>query len=107
MQVAIDRGLSAPPAVPTFTRDVYPILARAINVTWVSAMAAPNHKTLAPAFGPGATAAMKQLIVARLRDPALRYDEEGAGDMPMLWSDHYPSGRSLALTATQYDIMKK
>ena len=107
LQVAIDDGLRTPPAFPSFTADVYPILARAISMTWVSKMAGPNHTTLAPAFGPGATVAMKKQIFGRLRDPALRFDEEGEGDMPMLWSDYYEEGHSLALTPTQYEILKK
>ncbi len=52
LQVAVDRGFVSPPVVPSFTRDVYPILARATGMTWVSAMAGPNHQTLPPAFGP-------------------------------------------------------
>jgi len=105
LHVAIERGLHPPLGVPSFTRDVYPILARALGMKWVSAMAAPNHGTLAPACGPGAPVAMKQAIVARLRDPALAFDVDSPGDMPMLWSDFYGAGHSLALTATQFAVM--
>ena len=106
-QVAVDQHWLAPPVRPSFTRDVYPILERATATRWVSAMAAPNHRSLAPAFGPRAPEGMRKAIFARLRDPALGPREESEGDMPMLWGDNYHDGKSMPLTRTQYEIMRK
>jgi len=107
LHVAIDRGFLSAPAVPSFTRDVYPILSRAVSMMWVSKMVGTSHEMLVPAFGPGAPAELKHHIVHHLRDPALPFDEASEGDMPMLWGDYYEDGYSLALTPTQYDILTK
>jgi hypothetical protein len=107
LQVAIDRGQLPPLETPSFTTDVYPILARALAIRWVSSLAAPNHGTLAPAFGPGAEADMRAHIFGHLRDPALAPNEGGSGEMPMLWSEYYPGGQSFTVTPTQYEIMRR
>ncbi len=107
LQVAIDRAQHAPLGKPSFTKDVYPILSRAIAMGWVSSLVGSDHSTLEPAFGPGADPELSEHVFFHLRDPALAPNETEAGNMPMLWSDHYVDGYGLSLTPTQYEIMKR
>lgn len=107
LQVAIDRAQHAPLGKPSFTKDVYPILSRAIAMGWVSAVVGSNHEPLLPAFGPDADPELSAHIFSHLRDPALAPNETAAGNMPRLWSDYYPDGHGLSLTPTQYEIVKR
>jgi hypothetical protein len=106
-QRAVDAGLLADPVLPSFTRDIYPLLARAINMRWVSKMAAMSHMTLPPAFAYGTPLSLRRAIFERLRDPALAYNAASDGDMPMIWSDHYAAGGNQPLTRCQYARLQK
>jgi hypothetical protein len=114
-QVAIDRGLAQSPFAdpafkPSFTRDVYPILSRAIAVRWLwapdndPAPVAVFHNTLV-AMPPAA----RDAIFAKLRKPASspQLPGTGAGNMPRMWSDLYPDGKNGTLTPLQYRIMQE
>ena len=103
VQVAVDRlGLKLP-AKPSFTKDIYPILKRAVNMTWVSAMVASvhAHATLAGVIPPPGTPAARAAIFTRLRNP----NDGSGGDMPMIHSDNYPAPDNQPVTKTQYSIM--
>ncbi len=105
LQAAVDKlGLVLPPK-PSFTHDVYPILERAINMKWVSAMVASvqAHATLADVIPPPGTAAARTAIFERLRNP----NDGTGGDMPMIHSDNYPNPENEPVTRVQYDIMEK
>ncbi len=107
---AVENGWLSEPDKPSFTNDIYPILIRAIHAKWVSAMAAPHHSTLFSVIPPPTTAAVRQAIFERLRDPSIPLDQSSDGDMPMIWSDIYNSAghdSSQPLTKTQYNAMKK
>jgi hypothetical protein len=113
-QVAIDRHLMPSPFAdpafkPSFTHDVYPILARAMAVRWLFA---PNgdpspvavfHNQLTT-IPPAARA----LIFAKLRKPGASpiVPGTGAGNMPRMWSDLYPNGKNGTLTPLQYQVME-
>lgn len=129
LQVAVDKlGLKLP-AKPSFTKDIYPLLQRAIKMRWVSGMVAhpmahadeqepmherhgdvpgPAHSTLSAVIPPPGSASARAAIFARLRDPALPGAQSAAeSDMPMIHSDFYPADSNQPLTRIQYDMMKK
>lgn len=109
LQSAVDRLGMKLPAKPSFTRDIYPILQKAMDMTWVSKMIsdAHAHATLAAVVPPPGTAAKRAAIFARLRDPATKGGVESESDMPMLWSDYYPAKGNEPLTRVQYEYLKK
>ena len=108
LQVAVDRLGHKIPAKPSFTRDIYPVLSRALNMRWVTGMMAKVHAhgTLA-GITPSLPASARKAIFSHLRDPALPHNQDSDGDMPMIWSDYYTAGKSQPLTKIQYDYMKK
>ena len=131
LQVAVDRlGLKLP-AKPSFTKDIYPLLQRAIKMKWVSGMVAhpmahadeqhpgheqhhhgevegPAHATLGEVIPPPGAASDRAAIFDKLRDPALPPTEpSGESDMPMIHSDFYPADVNEPLTRIQYGMMKK
>ncbi len=110
LQVAIDKlGLKLP-AKPSFTRDIYPILHRAMATKWVSKMIAEAHAhvTLDSVIPPPGDLATRKAIFKRLRNPSTPGATASEGsDMPMIHSDYYPADANEPLTRTQYRIMKK
>ena len=111
-QVALDRGLVRPSPhadpnyLPSFTRDIYPILKRAADMRWLFANAHPNHS-----FDPTkATLNERKHIFRQLRVPSGRHDRPGTGigSMPFVWSDlylDYPVNGTL--TCFQYENMRR
>ena len=130
LQVAVDKlGLKLP-AKPSFTKDIYPLLQRAIKMKWVSGMAAhpmahadqqepmhqahhgdvtgAAHETLPGVIPPPGSASARAAVFAKLRDPVLPGAQSaGEADMPMIHSDFYPADTNQPLTRIQYDMMKK
>lgn len=110
LQVAVDKlGLKLP-AKPSFTRDIYPLLRRAIDMKWVSKMVADAHAhvTLEPVIPPPGDPAMRKAIFNRLRNPNTPGVTVSEGkDMPMVHSDYYPAKSNEPLTRTQYRTMRK
>ena len=105
LQAAVDRLALALPAQPSFTRDIYPILQRAINMKWVSKMvsSAHAHHTISSVIPPPGSAADRIAIFARLLSPV----DGSGGDMPMIWSDNYPAEGNAPLTRVQYVMMQR
>ena len=130
LHVAVDKlGLKLP-VKTSFTKDIYPLLDRAINTKWVSAMVAnphahqhghasmhghgahpsatPAHASFKAVIPPPGTGAARKGIFDKLRNPALPYNQDsGESDMPMIWSDYYLAGKNEPLTKVQYGYMKK
>jgi len=110
LQVAVDKlGLHLP-TKPSFSKDIYPLLRRAINVGWVSGMVTSQHAhaTLGAVIPPPASASARLAIFNKLRDPTLLPNQDaGDADMPMIWSDYYTDGKNQPLTRIQYDAMMK
>ena len=115
VQVAVDKlGLKLP-AKPSFVRDIFPILQRAIRMRWVSGMiihppggGGETHTTPPAVIPPPGTAAHRKTIFDRLRDPATPGEESTEGsDMPMIHSDYYPAESNQPLTRVQYEAMRK
>src|SRR5438045_2424578 len=130
LQRAVDSlGLKLP-AKPSFTKDIYPLLQRAIKMKWVSGMVAhpmahkdqeepmhaehhgdvegPAHSTLPGVIPPPASAATRATIFDKLRDPSIPgADTSGESDMPMIHSDYYPAESNQPLTRVQYEMMRK
>jgi hypothetical protein len=79
--VATKRGLLPPPANPSFTKDVYPILSRALLHEWVNPIAMSGHgpggpgdfsqqwKALADSSAGGK--GLRQSVFSHVRDPKL------------------------------------
>jgi len=109
LQAAVDKLGHKVPAKPSFTRDIYPLLRRAINMRWVSAMitSVNAHATLPAVTPPPSSAAARKAIFDRLRNPALPPTQASPSDMPMIWSDYYPDTTNQPLTKIQYNYMEK
>ena len=108
-QVAIDRGLTPNPFsdsefVPSFNRDIYPILRRADALRWVFALSKVGHHFAIDA----ADAAQRQHLFRQLRVPSghPREPSTGTGRMPYMWSDLYQQPAvSASLTKIQYAML--
>jgi hypothetical protein len=128
LQVAIEKLNIKLPSVPSYTKDIYPILTNAGNVKWVSmmlwqmhAMGHTNHlkneskHTSLDNFikHPITNTNVSQTIFDKLTDPHHPLDGDD-NDMPMLWSDYYDKKkrkngkfRNFTLCKWQYDYLKK
>ena len=118
LQVAIDKlgAISLlPPEPPSFTKDIYPLLIRAMNLKWVSKIAAVMHSTFQSVIPPPGRPEDRIAIFKRLRnpdtDPHIQIEKQ---DMPKIWSDFYPERDSSnrlpinqALTKIQYHILQQ
>jgi hypothetical protein len=114
-QVAVDKLGAQPPAKPSFVRDIFPILQRAIRMRWVSGMithppsgGGETHTTPPKVIPPPGSAADRLTIFNRLRDPATPGGDTSEGsDMPMIHSDFYPAASNQPVTRVQYELMRK
>lgn len=108
-QVAVDKLGLRLPAKPSFTRDIYPILLRAIHMQWVSGMINEMHAhATLPAVIPSASASARLAIFKKMRDPATPgANPSDPADMPMVHSDFYPADSNQPVTRIQYEILKK
>jgi len=110
-QKALNAAALEVPERPSFTREIYPILARTIGLKWVSELAGSNHDFLSSVVPPPGLPQARAFIFNRLRDPA---DPAGA-DMPKLFSDAYdedakddaPNEPGECLTRVQFAMMKQ
>ena len=91
-QVAVDRGLIENPFsdgtfLPSFNRDIYPILQRADQMRWVFAKSNVGHSFT---VGPG-TSDERVHVFRQFRVPSGHPKEPGTGigRMPFAWSDLY------------------
>jgi len=117
LQVAVDRlNFVMPSRRLSFTKDVYPLLARAMNMKWVSSSASAMHPTLMQmipvpgSHGPAGSKSDRQGIFNRLRNPNTPPHEHNPGkNMPKIWSDVYDihNGITLAVTKIQYHIFEQ
>jgi hypothetical protein len=118
LQVAVNKlgAVSLLPSEPlSFTKDIYPLLTRAMNLKWVSKVAAGMYDRLQSIFPPPGQAEERDAIFKRLRnpdtDPHRQIDKQ---DMPKIWSDFYPEKDpennlpiTQALTKIQYHILQQ
>lgn len=109
LQIAVDKLGHKVPAKPSFSRDIFPLIRRALDMGWVSAMitSVHAHGTLATIKAATSSPASRKAIFDRLRDPAVAHTKDSPGDMPMIWSDYFTSGKSQPLTKIQYNYMKR
>ncbi len=109
-QVAIDAGLIANPFsdprfLPSFSRDVYPILRRADQMRWVFAKSDIGHTF---SIGPGSPEERKH-VLRQFRVPSRHPKEPGTGTgrMPYAWSDLYTdSAVNGTVTPHQYRTLE-
>jgi hypothetical protein len=114
-QVAIDRGLLPNPFAtagfrPSFTRDIYPILARALAVRWL--WAPDGDPSPVAIFHNSFTTippSARNLIFGKLRIPPSSPQQPGSGpgNMPRMWSDLYPNGKNGTITSLQHRMMQE
>lgn len=101
LQVAIDKLGLVMPAQPSFTKDIYPLLLRSINLKWVSKLAGSHHDMLLGIIPPPGDPTMRADIFKMLRNP----NNGSGGDMPMIYSDTEEANE--AVTRFQYSIWQK
>jgi hypothetical protein len=92
-QVAVDKlGVKSllPPERPSFTKDIYPLLIRAMNLKWVSEEGAVMHSVLQDVIKPPGLPGRPISIFSRLRNPDTDPHEPVPGkNMPKIHSDYY------------------
>jgi hypothetical protein len=111
-QRAVDTlGLKVPDQ-PSFTKDIYPILARTMALQWVSQAAGHRHDILSGVIPPNDSEATRKTVFNRLRSPS----GPGVGDMPMLFADTYddtkkendpPNEPNETVTRLQYAMLRQ
>jgi len=105
-QIFVDKGWIAEPNPPSLTRDVWPILRRALDIERTSMMASGKHQAAIAAAFPGVGAANqagRDAVLAKVNNPT-NPDVDDA-DMPMLWSDVYTPGKGETMTRVQYNVL--
>jgi hypothetical protein len=118
LQVAVDRlgAISLLPAVPpSFTKDIYPLLIRSMNMKWVSSLAAIMHSTFQSVIPPPGRIEDRLAIFERVRNPSADpHTQIEKQNMPKIWSDFYPerdpSSRlpiNQALKKIQYHVLEQ
>jgi hypothetical protein len=115
-QVAVERGWRTVPEKPSFSRDILPLLSRAVGYAWVIELARMAH---APgAFGdflnptrlgdladPAGPEFVRQVVLERLRDPSHLELPSDVGSMPRL-HDETNTENVLAPTKAQYQALQ-
>jgi hypothetical protein len=126
LEAAISRGFVPPPARPSFTRDIYPIFARTLDLQWVQKVALAGHgptgpgdfsKTLAKLADNGSEHKdFRGGIFGILRNPNATGDaatqQANGGFMPQLSGDEGDQKKDepatwLKLTKTRYEMMRR
>jgi len=126
IEAAISRGFMKPQARPSFTQDIYPILARAMDLQWVQERALEGHgpeergdfsKKLAKLASNGPEhKESRQRIFRRLRNPnatgAAAVQQATEFFMPLLSGDEGDKadekpGTWLSITKTRYEMMRR
>ncbi|MBI3269643.1 MAG: VWA domain-containing protein [Planctomycetes bacterium] len=102
LDFAVSQAWLSAPSKPSLTKDVFPILRRAVDVRWVQEIGSV-HSTF-DTFPFPLAAPARQAIFNKLRNPA-----GGGGNMPKLYSESFPMTLALdqAVTSIQYAMMKK
>ena len=119
-QAAVERGWRKVPAKPSFTRDVQPILRRAVGYQWVLQLGREGH---ASGMGMGDFASqwaaladpspdhafLREGVLGTLRDPATPVGDSDFGLMPRLHNTEYVAfpNAVLRLTPAQYTVMQR
>jgi L-Lysine epsilon oxidase N-terminal/L-lysine epsilon oxidase C-terminal domain len=117
LQVAVDRlGFVLPTTSLSFTKDVYPLLARAMDMKWVSSLADVMHRTIRQMIpvpgstGPAGLHDKRKVIFYHLRNPNTDPHMSTPGQvMPKIWSDVYDVANQVneALTKIQYYVLQR
>jgi len=119
-QAAVERGWRRAPDQPSFSRDVQPILQRALGYQWVLQLGRQGHaqgagmgdfasRWAALADPSPAHASSRGRILATLRDPSQPVTNGDAGLMPRLHNSDFVSvpHAVLRLTPTQYAVLQR
>ena len=117
---AVERGWRQPPARPSFSLHVQPILQRVLGYQWLLQLGRQGH---GPDAGLGnfasrwaqladpseERAALRSLVVSFLRDPAEPVRDGDFGFMPRLHHSEYRAFPTavLRLTPTQYAVLQR
>jgi len=119
-QAAVERGWRHPPTTPSFTRDLQPVLQRAVGYQWVLELGRQGHASgagMGDFAGQWADLAdpspnhafLREGVLGTLRDPADPVANADFGLMPRLHNSDYVSfpNAVLRLTPTQYGVLKQ
>lgn len=120
LQSAVKRGVSRtaewlPPDKPSFTKDIYPILSRAMNVKWITMLDGVKHTKIQAAMpirgvDPNEQGDARRQVFKYIRSPNTDPHKKGMDQkMPALWSDYYDRDNLIneALTDIQYHILEQ
>jgi len=100
VNMAVEAGWLVPPKIPSYTKDIYPILERAQKIKWVHNIIPHGaHSWSHPVIDP----TLRKNIFSRLTLPEAD-DKSWPEDMPKL--RELGEGKNGRLTATQYQIMR-
>ena len=115
-QVAIDREPKLDPFAgrgrsrfrPSFRKDIYPILRRAIELRWVFSRMAVAHEHQFPLNQARKDPAYRRHVFRQFRKPSdsPRKAGSGTGSMPYIWSDLFPYPINGTVTRHQYGILQ-
>jgi hypothetical protein len=115
-QVALDdprlistlkRRKLAPRKKPSFTEHIYPILRRAADVQWLFARANIAHHNQFDISKARKDPEYRRHLFRQFRSPfkIQGQTESATGEMPYMWSDHFPKRITATLTPHQYTAM--
>lgn len=127
VEAAINRGFMQPPSSLSFTRDIYPIFARTLDLQWVQEVALTFHGPAARGGNFSATLTrltnngpeqldFRRRIFGKLRNPnatgAAAVEQANGGFMPLLSGDEGATtdeepGTWHSLTKTRYEMMRR
>jgi len=101
-----------PPERPSFSKDIYPLLIRAMNLKWVSEQGAVMHSVLQDVIKPPGPPGRRIFIFSKLRNPDTDPHELVTGkNMPKIHSDYFLNSEghriTQPLTNIQYNILKQ
>lgn len=95
------------PFEPSFHRDIYPILRRAIELRWVYSKMAVGHENQFSIARAVKDEEYRRHIFQQFRIPSALPNKPGTGlgSMPYLWSDIFPYPVNGTVTKHQYEIL--
>jgi L-lysine epsilon oxidase-like protein len=116
-QAAVERGWLTVAPTPSFTRDILPILSRAVGYRWVIQLARVGHGSgrrgdftdaarLSRLADPAAPRSLRQAVFERLRNPRQSDAAVEPGSMPRL-HDETNSEAVLMPTESQYTVLER
>lgn len=113
-QVAMDRHLETDPFAqtkefrPSFRRDIFPILRRAMDLRWVFSRMGVAHEQQFSITKARSDTAYRNHVFRQFREPSSSPKRPGTGTglMPYIWSDLFPEVVNGTVTRHQYNVLR-